>query len=293
LRHEAARGLIAARRFLESPPNMTRPAPPADLPPMERLLAIMARLRDREDGCPWDQEQTFETIAPYTVEEAYEVADAVERGDLHDLKEELGDLLLQVVFHSRMAEEHGAFAFEDVARAINDKMVRRHPHVFADETYESLAHQKEGWEALKAAERQGKGRKESLLDDVPVALPGLTRAVKLSKRAATVGFVWPTVQDVVLKLHEEVGEMLAEIEAGDLEKARQEIGDVLFVVANLARTLDVDPEDAIRYTNAKFVRRFRYVEERLAERGRTPDQSDLAEMDGLWEDAKAAERAGS
>jgi tetrapyrrole methylase family protein/MazG family protein/ATP diphosphatase len=274
---------------------MTRPAPPADLPPMERLLAIMARLRDQQDGCPWDQEQTFETIAPYTVEEAYEVADAIERNDLHDLKEELGDLLLQVVFHSRMAEEQGAFDFDDVARAINDKMVRRHPHVFGDETYASLAHQKEGWEALKAAERArkldgDKGRQESLLDDVPVALPGLTRAVKLSKRAATVGFVWPTVQDVILKLHEEVGEMLAEIEAGDLEKARQEIGDVLFVVANLARTLDVDPEDAIRYTNAKFVRRFRFVEERLAERGKTPDQSDLAEMDSLWEAAKAAER---
>lgn len=274
---------------------MPRPAPPDDLPPMERLLAIMARLRDEQDGCPWDREQTFETIAPYTVEEAYEVVDAIERGDLQDLKEELGDLLLQVVFHSRMAEERGAFAFEDVARAINDKMVRRHPHVFGDESYASLAHQKAGWEALKTAERaskeqRGKDQTASLLDDVPVALPGLTRAVKLSKRAATVGFVWPTVQDVVLKLHEEVGEMLAEIEAGDLEKARHEIGDVLFVVANLARSLDVDPEDAIRYTNAKFVRRFRYVEQRLAERGRRPEQSDLGEMDGLWDEAKAAER---
>ena len=272
---------------------MPRPAPPADLRPIDRLLAIMARLRDPQDGCPWDVEQTFDTIAPYTVEEAYEVADAVARNDLSDLKDELGDLLLQVVFHSRMAEEQGAFDFDAVAQAINDKMVRRHPHVFAEETYASLAHQKQGWEALKAVEREGKGRQDSLLDDVPVGLPGLTRAVKLSKRAATVGFVWPTVQDVILKLHEEVGEMLAEIEAGDLEKARQEIGDVLFVVANLARTLDVDPEDAIRYTNAKFARRFRYVETRLAERGRTPEQSDLAEMDGLWDDAKAAERAGS
>lgn len=270
---------------------MTRPAPPADLAPMDRLLAIMARLRAPEDGCPWDLEQTFETIAPYTVEEAYEVADAIERGDLSDLKEELGDLLLQVVFHARMAEEQGAFAFDDVARAINDKMVRRHPHVFADETYASLDHQKQGWEELKAAERAGKGKAAGLLDDVPVGLPGLTRAVKLSKRAATVGFVWPTVQDVVAKLHEEVGEMLVEIEAGDLEKARDEIGDVLFVVANLARTLDVDPEDAVRATNAKFVRRFSYVEQRLAERGKTPAQSDLAEMDGLWDEAKAAERA--
>jgi len=199
-----------------------------------------------------------------------------------------------VVFHSRMAEEQGAFAFDDVARAINDKMVRRHPHVFADETYGSLAEQKDGWEALKAAERAAKGsggKAASLLDDVPVGLPGLTRAVKLSKRAATVGFVWPTVQDVVTKLHEEVGELIEEVEAGDLEKARHELGDVLFVVANLARTLDIDPEDAIRYTNAKFVRRFQYVEQRLAERGKSADQSDLAEMDALWEEVKALERA--
>lgn len=271
---------------------MTRPAPPADLAPIDRLLAIMARLRDPKDGCPWDLEQTFATIAPYTVEEAYEVADAIERNDLGHLKDELGDLLLQVVFHSRMAEEQGAFAFDDVARSINDKMIRRHPHVFGDETYASLAHQKQGWEQLKAAEREEKadGQPAGLLADVPVGLPGLTRAVKLSKRAATVGFVWPTVQDVVHKLHEEVGEMLDEVEAGDLDKVREELGDVLFVVANLARTLDIDPEDAIRYTNAKFVRRFQYVEARLAERGKTPDQSDLAEMDSLWDEAKAAER---
>lgn len=270
---------------------MPRPAPSADLPPIERLLAIMARLRDRGDGCPWDLGQTFATIAPYTVEEAYEVADAVERNDLADLKDELGDLLLQVVFHARMAEEQGAFAFEDVARAINDKMVRRHPHVFADEAYASLTDQKAGWETLKAAERAGKVTGQAgLLDDVPVGLPGLTRAVKLSKRAASVGFVWPTVQDVVAKLHEEVGELLVEVEAGDVAKARDELGDVLFVAANLARTLDIDPEDAVRSTNAKFVRRFQYVEARLAERGRTPEQSDLAEMDALWDQAKVAER---
>jgi len=270
---------------------MTRAAPSATLRPIDRLLAIMARLRDPADGCPWDQEQTFATVAPYTVEEAYEVADAIERGDLSDLKEELGDLLLQVVFHARMAEEQGAFAFDDVAEAINDKMIRRHPHVFAEETYASLAHQKEGWEALKAAERKGKGRAASLLDDVPVGLPALTRAVKLSKRAAGVGFVWPTVAEVMAKLHEEVGELEAEIAAGDLEKARQEMGDVLFVVANLARTLEVDPEDSLRFTNAKFQRRFRYIERKLAERGKTPDQSDLAEMDTLWDEAKAAEKA--
>lgn len=274
---------------------MTRPAPPATLRPIDRLLAIMERLRDPADGCPWDQEQTFATVAPYTVEEAYEVADAIERGDLPDLKEELGDLLLQVVFHARMAEELGAFAFDDVASAINDKMIRRHPHVFAEETYESLAHQKVGWEALKTAERAkkqdgGKGRTASLLDDVPVGLPALTRAVKLSKRAASVGFVWPTVGDVMKKLHEEVGELEAEIAAGDLEKARQEMGDVLFVVANLARTLEVDPEDSLRFTNAKFARRFQYIEAKLAERGKSPDQSDLAEMDALWDEAKAIER---
>lgn len=273
---------------------MPRPAPSADLRPIDRLLAIMERLRDPADGCPWDQDQTFATIAPYTVEEAYEVADAIERGDLTDLRDELGDLLLQVVFHARMAEEQGAFGFEDVARAINDKMVRRHPHVFSDETYGSLAEQKQGWEALKAQERAGKAnhrdRTASLLDDVPVGLPALTRAVKLSKRAAGVGFVWPSVKEVMDKFHEEVGELAAEIERGDLEKARQELGDVLFVVANLARTLDVDPEDSLRFTNAKFARRFRHIEARLAERGKTPDQSDLAEMDALWDEAKALEK---
>jgi MazG family protein len=292
LRQATAHGLIgqAPRCVPASGISMTRPAPPAYLRPIDRLIAIMARLRDREDGCPWDIEQTFATVAPYTVEEAYEVADAVERGDLKDLREELGDLLLQVVFHARMAEEQGAFDFDDVARAINDKMVRRHPHVFADETYGSLAEQKQGWEELKAAERQQKGRTESLLDDVPVGLPALTRAVKLSRRAAGVGFVWPSAKEVLDKLDEEVAELKAEIAAGDLEKARLEMGDVLFVVANLARTLDVDPEDALRATNAKFGRRFRYIEARLAERGKTPDQSDLAEMDDLWNQAKAAEK---
>jgi MazG family protein len=269
---------------------MTKPAPPAELRPIDRLIAIMARLRDREHGCPWDIEQTFATIAPYTVEEAYEVADAVERGDLSDLRDELGDLLLQVVFHARMAEEQGVFDFDDVALAINDKMVRRHPHVLGDETYGSLAEQKQGWEALKAAERQEKGRAASLLDDVPTGLPALTRAVKLSKRAAGVGFVWPSAKEVLEKLDEEVGELKAEIAAGDLEKARQEMGDVLFVVANLARTLDVDPEDALRATNAKFGRRFRYIEAKLAERGKTPEQSDLAEMDALWDEIRTADK---
>ena len=270
---------------------MPSSAPSGDLRPIDRLIAIMARLRDPEDGCPWDIEQTFATIAPYTVEEAYEVADAIERADLGDLKEELGDLLLQVVFHARMAEEQGVFGFEDVARAINEKMIRRHPHVFGDETYASLADQKAGWDALKAEERKDKAATAGLLDDVPVGLPALTRAVKLSKRAAGVGFVWPSAKEVLAKLHEEVAELEAEIAAGDLEKARQEMGDVLFVVANLARTLEVDPEDSLRFTNAKFARRFRYIEQRLAERGKTPEQSDLAEMDALWDEAKAAEKA--
>ena len=249
----------------------------------------MARLRDPTDGCPWDQEQTFATIAPYTVEEAYEVADAIERNDLADLKEELGDLLLQVVFHSRMAEEQGAFVFDDVVAAINDKMVRRHPHVFGEETYASLDAQKQGWDRLKASERQDKGR-ASLLDDVPLGLPALTRAVKLSRRAAGVGFVWPSIKDVLDKLHEEVAELEVEIAAGEVEKARQEMGDVLFVVANLARTLEVDPEDALRFTNAKFARRFHHIEMALAARGSSLEQSDLLEMDALWNEAKAAEK---
>ncbi len=269
---------------------MPCPAPPSELPPLERLLQIMARLRDPQQGCPWDLEQTFSTIAPYTVEEAYEVADAIERGDLSDLKEELGDLLLQVVFHSRIAEEQGAFAFEDVARAINDKMVRRHPHVFGEASFASGQEQTAAWEAMKAQERAGKGRDQSLLDDVPRGLPALTRAVKLTKRAARVGFDWPNTDFVLEKLREEIGEMEAEIEARDHEALRGELGDVLFVLANLARKLDIEPEDALRSSNAKFVRRFQFIEQALAERGRSPEQSDLEEMDALWDAAKAAER---
>ncbi|MFY8142650.1 MAG: nucleoside triphosphate pyrophosphohydrolase [Caulobacter sp.] len=267
-------------------------APPSDdQHPLFALIEIMAKLRDPQGGCPWDLEQTFATIAPYTVEEAYEVADAIERGDLSDLKEELGDLLLQVVFHSRMAQEQGAFDITDVARAISDKMIRRHPHVFGDHAYETLSDQVAGWEQLKAQERQAKA-KTGVLDDVPTGLPALTRAVKLTKRAARVGFDWPTAHEVLDKLREETDEIAVEIEAGDLAKAREELGDILFVCANLARKLDVDPEDALRATNAKFTRRFGFVETELAKRGKTPDQSDLAEMDGLWNEAKAAEKKG-
>jgi len=249
----------------------------------------MARLRDRETGCAWDVEQTFATIAPYTIEEAYEVADAIERGNLGELKEELGDLLLQVVFHAQMAEEQGAFDFAAVARAITDKLIRRHPHVFGEADTRTSDEQTVAWEVIKAKERSEKA-KPGVLDDVPVGLPALTRAVKLTKRAARVGFDWPSTREVMAKLAEETAELQAEIDAGDMANAREEFGDILFVIANLARKLDVEPEDALRATNAKFARRFAFIEAELAKRGRTPDQSDLAEMDALWDAAKAAER---
>jgi MazG family protein len=269
---------------------MNTPPPDHD-DPLERLIAIMARLRDPVGGCAWDLEQTFATIAPYTVEEAYEVADAIERGDLTELKDELGDLLLQVVFHSRMAEEQGAFAFDDVAQAICDKMVRRHPHVFGEASQRTSGEQTTAWEAIKADERAGKAKAAaSLLDDVPMGLPALTRAVKLTRRAARVGFTWTETRDVLAKLHEEVAELEAEVAAGDVARLRDELGDVLFVCANIGRMLDIDPEDALRATNAKFVRRFTHIEQALAADGRTPDQSDLPEMDALWDAAKAAER---
>ena len=266
--------------------------PSADAPPLQRLIEVMARLRDPVGGCPWDQAQTFATVAPYTVEEAYEVADAIERGDLKDLREELGDLLLQVVFHSRMAEEQGAFDFDAVAEAMVDKMIRRHPHVFAGESYADVGEQTAAWEAIKAKERAGKNRAASLLDDVPPGLPGMTRAVKLTKRAARVGFDWPTTAQVLAKLREELAELEVEIEAQDMAKAREELGDLLFVCANLARKLDVEPEDAVRAANAKFMRRFSYIEQTLAARGASPEQSNLAEMDGLWNEAKRLEKEG-
>lgn len=259
--------------------------------PIDRLNGIMAQLRAPVGGCPWDVEQTFETIAPYTLEEAYEVADAIERGDMDDLKSELGDLLFQVVFHARMAEEQGLFVFDDVATAIADKLERRHPHVFGDEAAKADGvAQKARWEDIKAAERASRAQ-HGVLDDVPVGLPALARAAKLTKRAARVGFDWPSTDEVFDKLDEEVAELRAEIAAGDLDKARGEVGDLLFVVANLARKLGVEPEDALRGCNAKFVRRFAFIEAELAKDGRTPEQSDLAEMDGLWNAAKAAERA--
>lgn len=254
------------------------------------LLEVMCRLRDPQTGCPWDREQTFASIAPYTIEESYEVADAIARNDLRDLKEELGDLLFQVVFHARMAEEQGLFNFDDVAAGMAEKLIRRHPHVFGETSMRTAEEQTLAWEVQKAAERKAKD-KLGILDDVPVGLPALTRAAKLTKRAARVGFDWPSVDEVLDKLDEETAELKAEITAGDRDKAHGELGDMLFVLANLARKLDIEPEDALRATNAKFVRRFRSIETALSARGKTPDQSDLAEMDDLWNAAKRAEKA--
>ncbi len=259
---------------------------------MPRLLEIMRRLRDPDTGCPWDIEQDFATIAPYTIEEAYEVADAIERQAWDELQGELGDLLLQTVYHTQMGAEAGLFTFDSVANAIADKMVARHPHVFGDESREKSAEQQtRDWEAIKAAERKARAV-HGVLDDVAVGLPALTRAVKLQKRAARVGFDWPHIGQVVDKIAEEAGE-LAEAQARLTQaEIEEEYGDLLFVVANLARHLNVDPETALRAANAKFTRRFRAIEAALAADGRTPEDSDLAEMDALWDAAKAAERTG-
>ncbi|WP_420823030.1 nucleoside triphosphate pyrophosphohydrolase [Vitreimonas flagellata] len=253
------------------------------------MLDVMARLRDPQRGCPWDIEQNFATIAPYTIEEAYEVADAIERADMPALKEELGDLLFQVAFHSRMAEEQGAFDFADVAQALADKMIERHPHVFADAgDGRTAAQQTVAWETLKAEKRAAKGA-PSLLHDVPMALPALMRAEKLTKRAARINFDWPTSDEVLAKLDEELAELKDAQAAGDQDHIAEEMGDILFVMANLARKLKVDPEEALRRANAKFTRRFQYIEAKLAEQNRTGPQP-LDDMEKLWLEAKAAER---
>jgi MazG family protein len=254
------------------------------------LLALMARLRDPQNGCPWDREQTFETIAPYTIEEAYEVADAVQRTDLPSLKEELGDLLFQVVFHSRMAEEQGAFDYADVAAALVAKMTTRHPHVFGDADARSAGQQTQAWETLKAEERKAKGA-GGVLDDVPLALPALLRAEKLTKRAGRIGFDWPSPEPVLEKLEEELAELEEARQAGDVDAIAEEMGDVLFVVANLARKLGVDPEEALRRANYKFERRFRHIETTLNAAGRTGVRP-LDELEPLWDEAKRIERAG-
>lgn len=272
-----------------------------------RLIEIMAALRTPETGCPWDLTQTFASIAPYTIEEAYEVAEAIQRCDLRDLRDELGDLLLQVVYHARMAEEAGAFRFEDVVLAITRKMIRRHPHVFGS-PHERARGAAEGfWEAIKAterAERLAEGRADTpagVLADVPISMPGLTRAIKLQDKAARVGFDWPTIAPVFDKVREEISELeevaLPAVEHGAVRdeatthRIEEEFGDLMFVMANVARHLKVDPEAALRGANQKFMRRFAFIEAALAKDGRTPDQSTLAEMDALWDAAKAAEKA--
>ncbi|WP_114238637.1 nucleoside triphosphate pyrophosphohydrolase [Dyella sp. C9] len=260
---------------------------------LDDLLAIMARLRDPQNGCPWDVQQNFATIAPYTIEEAYEVADAIDRQDWPELRDELGDLLLQVVFHSQMASEAGLFGFADVAHAISDKMLRRHPHVFGEERYEDLDAQKQAWEDIKAAERASRGEQHdaSALAGVSRGLPEWTRAVKLQERAARVGFDWPDEQPVLDKLLEEVGEVRAELANGrDPQRLQDEIGDVLFVVANLARHAGVDFSQALRHANAKFERRFRHMEQLAQDEGRPLAERDLGAQEALWQRAKQAER---
>jgi ATP diphosphatase len=299
---------------------MTKPNTPSAAEALQRLLAIMAALRTPHTGCPWDLEQTFETIAPYTIEEAYEVADAISRGDLADLKEELGDLLLQVAYHARIAEEKGAFQFADVAEAVNAKMIRRHPHVFGSQEERAAGAQPGFWSRIKAEEKADKAAERArlspeasaqtaahgslILADVPVGLPALTRAVKLQDKAAKVGFDWPDLGPVFQKMKEEIAELeevafsaapsaaSPESMATQAQRAaiEEELGDMLFVMANIARHLKLDPETALRAANDKFTRRFAYIERRLAERGKTAPQSTLEEMDALWDEVRALDK---
>ncbi len=270
----------------DAPHDDPQDSPLGDLSP---LLAIMARLRDPQRGCPWDVEQDFASIAPYTIEEAYEVADAIARGDLNALRDELGDLLFQTVFHARMAQEQGAFDFDDVIAGVVEKMVRRHPHVFGGVTIQDAEAQTANWETLKAEERRKKAR-GGILDDVPLALPALLRAQKLQKRAARVGFDWPSNDGALDKLIEEARELAEAGDSGDPVRIAEEAGDLIFAVVNLVRKMGPDAEDALRAANTKFERRFRYIEQELEKSGKTPDQSTLEEMDALWNKAKAEER---
>jgi nucleoside triphosphate diphosphatase len=260
---------------------------------IHRLIEIMAALRTPGSGCPWDLEQTFQTIAPYTLEEAYEVADAIARGDLDHLKDELGDLLLQVVFHARMAQEQGIFDFGDVVRAITSKLIRRHPHVFADADGKTADAVKGLWETIKVQERadRGEAAPSGALAGVPVALPALTRALKLQNKAGQVGFDWNDPRAVLAKIREEADEIEAALDEMDKAHAATEVGDLLFAVVNLARHLDADPEGVLRRTNLKFERRFASIERALAARGKAPKDATLAEMDALWDAAKEEEKA--
>jgi len=269
---------------------------------ISRLLEIMAALRTPGSGCPWDLEQDFATIAPYTIEEAYEVADAIARGDLDDLRDELGDLLLQVVFHARMAEEQNAFDFGDVVEAISRKMIRRHPHVFADQDGRLTPSDVKGaWERIKAEEKAERAARrpavenshKSLLSDVKAGQPALARAMALQRKASTVGFDWNDPHAVLRKIREEADEIEAALERGDASELESETGDLLFAVVNMARHVGVDPEMALRGTNAKFERRFGYIERALASRGRSLSSASLEEMDSLWDEAKAEERPAS
>lgn len=258
--------------------------------PMDRLLGIMRQLRSPDGGCPWDIEQTFETIAPYTIEEAYEVRDAIHGGDRNALKDELGDLLFQVVFHAQMADEQGSFSFADVAEAISEKMIRRHPHVFAGAKIANAAAQTEAWETHKAAERAASAVGDaSILDNIPTALPALKRAEKLQKRAARVGFDWPDIRPVMAKIDEERAELVAAVATGNRAKIADEMGDLLFAVANLSRHLDLDPEESLRLTNDKFFRRFKYIETSLKSANKAIEDSSLEEMEALWQAAKGTE----
>ena len=258
---------------------------------IERLLEIMRRLRDSDTGCPWDIEQDFDSIAPYTIEEAYEVADAIERCDWPELEGELGDLLLQTVYHTQMGQEKGLFSFQSVVRNISDKMVARHPHVFGDESRDKSAEQQTAdWEAIKATERTEKAQ-DGILDGVAVGLPALLRAYKLQKRAARVGFDWPVVDDVIAKIAEEAAELVEARDTLTPADVEEEYGDLMFVMANLGRHLGVEPEAALRAANKKFIRRFNGVEARLRDIGKTPQDSDLTVMDALWDAVKHAERS--
>jgi ATP diphosphatase len=253
---------------------------------IERLLHIMRRLRDPLTGCPWDIEQTFASIAPYTIEEAYEVADAIDRGDMNDLKGELGDLLLQTVYHTAIGEEDGLFTFQSVADAISDKMVARHPHVFGDQSRDKSSDQQTSdWEAIKATERANADQTRAL-DGVALGLPALTRAVKLQKRAARVGFDWPEIDQVLDKVREEILELT---EADNPKHQHEEFGDLMFVMANLARHMKIDPERSLRDANYKFSRRFNLIEDKLNAKGSAPERSNLAEMDALWDEVKREE----
>lgn len=263
---------------------------------IRRLLEIMSALRTPNTGCPWDLEQDFATIAPYTIEEAYEVADAIARDDLTDLREELGDLLLQVVFHARMAQEQGAFDFADVVEAITTKLIRRHPHVFGEARGLPAEAVKRLWETIKGqekAERRARGghEREGTLAGVPTTLPALTRALKLQQKASAVGFDWNDPKAVLAKIREEADEIEAAIDARATKDAGAEAGDLMFAVVNLARHLDADPEGVLRATNQKFERRFAWIERALAKRGKTPSEATLAEMDALWDAAKEAEKS--